>query len=57
VRRLLTFFVVAVATAVSSLYWLYDGDLSAAVTPVLEEWGAAPIAQRDEQSSDLSPRQ
>jgi len=57
VRRLLTFFVVAVATAAGSLYWLYDGDLGAAVTPVLEEWGAAPIAQRDEQSSDLSPRQ
>lgn len=44
VRRIVTFAVVAIATAVGSLYWLYDGDLDQAAEPVMAEWDASALA-------------
>jgi hypothetical protein len=44
-RRLLTFFAVAAATATAVLYWLHDGDLAAAVEPVVAEWDADLLVQ------------
>lgn len=43
-RRIVTFAVVAVVTAVGSLYWLYDGDLDQAAEPVMAEWDASALA-------------
>jgi hypothetical protein len=36
-RRLVTMLAVAVATATGTLYWLHDGDLEEAITPVIED--------------------
>ena len=44
-RRLITFVLVAAATATGSLYWLHDGDLAEAVDPVLTEWDADTLAR------------
>lgn len=44
-RRLITFCAVAAATAAAALHWLNDGDLSAAVQPVLAEWDAELLAR------------
>ena len=44
-RRLATFLVVTVATAVATLYWLHDGDLRAAAEPVVAEWNTAVLLQ------------
>ncbi len=44
-RRLITFFAVAVATAVLLLRWLHDGDLVSAVRPVVAEWDADLLAR------------
>jgi hypothetical protein len=46
-RRLLTFLVTALITAATTSAWLYDGDLVAAVSPVLPEWNAAALAERE----------
>ncbi|MCO4747513.1 MAG: hypothetical protein KC912_22120 [Proteobacteria bacterium] len=43
-RRLVTLAVVAIITAVGSLYWLYDGDLEEAAEPVMAEWDASALA-------------
>lgn len=44
-RRLVTFFAVATATAVLILNWLNDGDIYAAVEPVVAEWDAELLAR------------
>jgi len=44
-RRLLTFFAVAAMTATAVLYWLHDGDLAAAIEPVVAEWDADLLVQ------------
>lgn len=44
-RRLITFVAVAAATCVGGLWWLYDGDLDAAVAPVLADWDADLLAR------------
>lgn len=44
-RRLLTLLAVAAATATAVLYWLHDGDLAAAVEPVVAEWDADLLVQ------------
>lgn len=50
-RRLLTFVIVAAVTAASASAWLYDGDLVAAVEPVIPaqaiEWNAEALAARE----------
>ncbi len=46
IRRLLMFFAVAAATATAVLYWLHDGDLAAAVEPVVAEWDADLLVQQ-----------
>jgi len=49
-RRALTFLVVAVCTAAASSAWLYDGDLAAAVAPVVPftaEWNADALAAKE----------
>ncbi len=43
-RRLLTFLVVASATAGATTWWLYEGDLAEAVAPVVPEWDAKGLA-------------
>jgi hypothetical protein len=44
-RRLLTFLTVAVATAAGTTWWLYDGDLAAAVEPLAQTaWDADALA-------------
>jgi len=42
---LITFFTVAAVTAGASLHWLHDGDLLAAVQPVVAEWDAELLAR------------
>jgi hypothetical protein len=44
-RRLVTFLLVTVATAVGTLYWLHDGDLRAAAEPVVAEWNTDLLLQ------------
>lgn len=44
-RRLATFLLIAVTTAVGTLYWLHDGDLVAAAEPVVAEWNTALLLQ------------
>lgn len=44
-RRLATFAIIAVGTAVTTLWWLHDGDLAAAVEPVMAEWDADLLAR------------
>lgn len=44
VRRLVTVAVVAIVTAVGSLFWLYDGDLEQAAPDISVEWDAAALA-------------
>ena len=44
-RRLFTFLAMTVITAVAALHWLHDGDLAAAVEPVLAEWDAELLAR------------
>ena len=48
-RRLATVLIVAAATAVGLLYWLHDGDLRDAVSPVvpsaLPDWDADRLAR------------
>lgn len=44
-RRAATFFIVAIATAVGSLWWLHEGDLAEAVDPVVAEWDADVLAR------------
>jgi len=44
-RRLATFLVVAVLTAVGTLYWLHDGDLKQAVEPVAARWDTELLLQ------------
>ena len=44
-RRFLTLLTVAASTAVGTLWWLHDGDLSEAVEPVLAEWDADLLAR------------
>lgn len=44
-RRAATFFVVAIGTAVGSLWWLHEGDLAEAVEPVVAEWDADLLAR------------
>jgi hypothetical protein len=50
-RRALTFLVVAIATAAASSSWLYDGDLAAAISPVvpksLAQWDADGLAKKE----------
>jgi hypothetical protein len=51
-RRVLTLLVVAAGTAAATSAWLYDGDLGAAVAPLLPssppaEWNAAALAERE----------
>lgn len=51
-RRLLTFLIVAAVTAASTSAWLYDGNLVAAVEPVIPaqaamEWNARALASRE----------
>lgn len=43
-RRIVTVAIVAIVTAVGSLYWLYDGDLEEAAEPVMAEWDASALA-------------
>ena len=44
-RRIITFFVVALVTAMSTTAWLYDGDLGEAIQPVLRpQAGIVPAA-------------
>lgn len=44
-RRALTFVVVAAVTAIASTSWLYDGDVLAAVAPVVPvAWNADQLA-------------
>lgn len=46
-RRLLTFLIVAAATAGGTTWWLYDGDLAEAVEPVVDRvhaWDADGLA-------------
>jgi hypothetical protein len=49
-RRLLVFFVVALVTAMSTTAWLYEGDLGAAVGPMVDPGTGAvvPAAVPDE---------
>lgn len=44
-RRLVTFVLVAAATAAASLWWLHDGDIVEGVQPVLVEWDADTLAR------------
>lgn len=44
-RRAATFVVVALSTAVGSLWWLHEGDLAEAVQPVVAEWDAELLAR------------
>jgi len=44
-RRFLTFLAVAGVTAGAALHWLHDGDLAAAVQPVMAEWDADLLAR------------
>jgi hypothetical protein len=51
-RRLLTFAIVAAVTAASTSAWLYDGNLVAAVDPVISteaamEWNARALESRE----------
>lgn len=54
-RRLVMFAVIAVATAVSSLWWLHDGDLAEAVEPVLAQWDADLLARDAGVEPDATP--
>jgi len=44
-RRFLTFIATAAITATAALHWLHDGDLIAAVQPVMAEWDAELLAR------------
>ncbi len=44
-RRLVTFVVIAIATATASLHWVHNGDLAEAVVPVIAEWDAELLAR------------
>lgn len=51
-RRLLTFVIVAAVTAASTSAWLYDGNLIAAVDPIIPaqaalDWNAQALASRE----------
>ncbi|NCG19884.1 MAG: hypothetical protein GWP91_12820 [Rhodobacterales bacterium] len=44
-RRLVTFVVITIGTAIASLHWLHNGDLMEAVVPVIAEWDADLLAR------------
>ena len=44
-RRFLTVLVVAAVTALGTLYWLHDGDMDAAIAPVVSDWNADQLAR------------
>jgi hypothetical protein len=44
-RRFLTFIATAALTATAALHWLHDGDMVAAVQPVMAEWDAELLAR------------
>lgn len=46
-RRLITFLLVATATAAGSSWWLHDGDLAEAVQPVMVQWDADGLARNE----------
>lgn len=54
-RHLVTFVLVAVATAAGALWWLHDGDLAEAVAPVMPKWDATSLARDAGVPSDPVP--
>jgi hypothetical protein len=46
VRRLITIVLVAGATAVGTLSWLHDEDLTTVVQPVIAQWNAELLAKK-----------